>query len=143
MVPPTATSPRCPVREQRLDAPTAHQSAAPQTNDRTIGKERLCAGHTISRVGRRPPDHPSAGHCFWPQAQRVETEVILQFVPQELTDLGPTGAGTESLEERGEHAVVLVLHIVSDAHRIPLIEQKPPGGPGGGGPRAAWPRPAA
>jgi len=95
---------------------------------------------TQQDAGPRPPGHHSAGHCLRPQAQRVETEVIFQFVPQELTDLGPAGAGTEPLEERGEHAVVLVLHIVSDAHRIPLIEQTPQAVLGGGVPGSHRPR---
>ncbi len=67
--------------------------------------------------------HHSACHCFWPQAHRTDAEVIFQLVTQKTTGLGPAGAGTEPLEERGEHAVVCVLHIVSDAYRIPHIAQ--------------------
>lgn len=75
--------------------------------------------------GRPPPGEHSGSHCFRPQAQSVETEVILQLVPQEPTDLGLVGAGLEPLEQRGEHAVVLVLHVISDAERIPLVEHMP------------------
>ncbi|MFI9613398.1 hypothetical protein ACIHCM_17310 [Streptomyces sp. NPDC052023] len=59
------------------------------------------------------------------KSQGVESEVMLQLVPQELTDLRPVGTGTEPPEQRGEHAVVLVLHGVGDADRVPLVEQPP------------------
>lgn len=80
-------------------------------------------GHVISRVGRFPPLDHADSHRVRPQAQRVETEVTFQLVPQGLTDLGSASTGTESLKQRSEHAVVLILHIVSDADGIPLVEQ--------------------
>ncbi|OEJ22868.1 hypothetical protein AR457_37135 [Streptomyces agglomeratus] len=51
--------------------------------------------------------------------------MILQLVSQELTDLSLVRTATEPLEQESEKAVVLVLHVVSDANRIPLVEQKP------------------
>lgn len=83
--------------------------------------ERLCVGW----ASRLPPVDHVDGHCVRPQAQRIETEMIFQLVPQELTDLKLAGTGTEPLEQGGEQAVVLVLHIVSNADGIPLIEQTP------------------
>ncbi|MFJ6706826.1 MULTISPECIES: hypothetical protein [unclassified Streptomyces] len=50
------------------------------------------------------------------------SEVVLQLVPQELTDLRLAGAIPELAKKGDEHAVVLVLYIVGDADRIPLIE---------------------
>lgn len=43
----------------------------------------------------------------------------------QLTGLRLVGTTAEPLEEGSEHAVVLVLHFVGDADRIPLIEQMP------------------
>lgn len=62
-------------------------------------------------------------HRLRPQAHRVYTEVILQPLPQVLSDRRLVGALSELLEQQGEHAVVLVLHVVGDAERIPLVEQ--------------------
>ncbi|WP_426501733.1 hypothetical protein [Streptomyces sp. D54] len=47
--------------------------------------------------------------------------MILLLASQELTDLRLAGTTAEPLEERNEHAVVLVLHLVGDADRIPLV----------------------
>ena len=51
--------------------------------------------------------------------------MVFQLVSKELTDPSPVGTGAELLEQRSERAVVLVLHIASDAYRIPLVEQMP------------------
>lgn len=51
--------------------------------------------------------------------------MLLHLVPQELADLRLVGTATEPLEHGGEHAVVLVLHVVGDADRVPLTEQMP------------------
>ncbi|MEU9804256.1 hypothetical protein [Streptomyces sp. NPDC051000] len=48
-----------------------------------------------------------------------------QLLPQEFLDLRLAGAAVEATEQRGEHAVVLVPYLVSDADRVPLIEQMP------------------
>lgn len=60
--------------------------------------------------------------------------MIFQLLPQELTAPGSAGTGTKPLEQGSEHAVVLVLRIVSDADGIPLIEQTPQVILGGGVP---------
>lgn len=119
-----------------------------------VGDARPVAGllrqlHPL-RVSQRHPDKradapegaTARDRCHWPCRQLStrtsvkqpslpaltaagKTEVILQLVPQERADLCLADTAPEPLEERGKYAVVLVLHLVSDPDRIPIVEQTP------------------
>ncbi|MEU9438883.1 TerD family protein [Streptomyces sp. NPDC048252] len=54
------------------------------TNEQTIRKERLCAV-AIGYSNSRPPGDHSDGHRFRSRAKRIETEVLLHLLPQELS----------------------------------------------------------
>ena len=72
-----------------------------------------------------PPGDQPVGHRVRPVVGGVEAEVLLQLVPEELTELRPGGAAAQTLEQRAEHAVVLVPRQIRHADRIPLVEQVP------------------
>ncbi|MEV7116742.1 DUF317 domain-containing protein [Streptomyces anulatus] len=81
-------------------------------------------GSTTWTESTAPPDR-KAGLPLADYSWKERTTESGQLVPQELTDLRLVGTTAEPLEERSEHAVVLVLHLVGDADRIPLVEQMP------------------
>jgi hypothetical protein len=79
---------------------------------------RLChldARSRRMRTGNAP--HGSAGLLLPAAVPEGRDRSDLPVPAQELIDIGLIGVGTEPLEQRGEHAVVVVLHDVGDADR--------------------------